>query len=678
MISTKFQADCGMETKTIEKECILTDKDLIKVLLVEDNTDDCRFVERVLGRYSWSVEFEVESVGSVSDAVEILNSEQYDVVLLDLELSDNSGVEAVRTINRTNPHIPIVVLVGLDAEQTGISAIESGASDFLTKGQATDNTIVRTILYAMARKRETENWWRTFDAISDLVFVQDANFTITKANKAFAQAIGAKPEDIIGRKCYEVLHYRGAPWPNCPVEKTLADQKPHTEEVNDPHIGIPLLVSTSPIFDGRGEFIGSVQIAKDITESKRAEKLTQEANRRLQETSRELLNAKQELDERHKALENAHRDLETRVKQRTAELSEANKLLKTEIAQRKQTEDNVRKVISSDPDGIAVVDGDGIVCFANPAAESLFGLKEGEILAETFGFSAEFNEEIEIEILHEAKGVRTAQMRMVKIEWEGKPSFLASLHDITERKKAEEEMKEAMRMKSEFVSTASHELRTPLTAIKEAVRLVIQEKTGKLNDEQKEFLGIVERNAERLGRLTTDVLDFEKLDNGKMKVDMQQNDMNEIVREIAETMSAFSNAKNLYLATDLHDSLPKINCDRDKITQVLTNIVGNAIKFTEQGGVTISTTRSDNIIQVSVSDTGPGIEEEDLPKLFKEFEQLDNGNHGKFVGSGLGLAISRKLIKRHNAKIWVESEPGKGTTFHFLLPIKERRTKERN
>jgi signal transduction histidine kinase len=269
---------------------------------------------------------------------------------------------------------------------------------------------------------------------------------------------------------------------------------------------------------------------------------------------------------------------------------------------------------------------------------------------------------------------------MVEIDWEGEISYLASLHNITERKEAEEKIKKAMEIKSEFISMASHELRTPLTAIKEGVRLVIQEQTGKLNDEQKEFLGIVKRNVERLARLINDILDFQKLESGKMDVDMQKNDVNEIVKEIKETMTPLSSEKGLNLIIELDDSIPIIKFDKDKITQVLTNIVNNAIKFTEQGSVTISTTKgdNDNIIQVSVSDTGPGIKNEDLPKLFHEFEQLAGGNERKTGGSGLGLAISRKIIKKHNATIWAESEPGKGTTFHFVLPIKERRRKPRD
>jgi signal transduction histidine kinase len=230
-------------------------------------------------------------------------------------------------------------------------------------------------------------------------------------------------------------------------------------------------------------------------------------------------------------------------------------------------------------------------------------------------------------------------------------------------------------MKSAFVSMASHELRTPLTAIKEGIRLVVQERTGRLNSEQKEFLGIAQRNVDRLARLINDILDFQKLESGRTYLGTQENDINEIVREIIETMTSLANEKGLNLITQLDDTVPKIKCDKDKIIQVLTNIVNNAIKFTERGSITIATAADDNIAQVSVSDTGPGIKKEDLPKLFNEFEQLAGGGDRKTGGSGLGLAISRKIIEKHNGKIWAESEYGKGATFHFIVPIEERRNK---
>ncbi len=120
-------------------------------------------------------------------------------------------------------------------------------------------------------KITTEEWGKTFDSITDLIFMQDEDFTITKVNRALAEALKLRPEEIVGKKCYEVLHKRNVPWENCPFEQTRKDKKSHTEEVDDPAIGIPLLVTTSPIFNPNGKFIGSVHIAKSITEIKKTE-----------------------------------------------------------------------------------------------------------------------------------------------------------------------------------------------------------------------------------------------------------------------------------------------------------------------------------------------------------------------------------------------------------------------
>jgi len=116
-----------------------------------------------------------------------------------------------------------------------------------------------------------EDWQKTFDSIADLIFIQDIDFVIVKANKAFLEALGARPEDVLGRRCYEILHSSDKPWPTCPFDMTKSDEKTHTEEVDDPHIGKPLLVTVSPIFDNGGKLVGSVHIAKDISELKRAE-----------------------------------------------------------------------------------------------------------------------------------------------------------------------------------------------------------------------------------------------------------------------------------------------------------------------------------------------------------------------------------------------------------------------
>ncbi|MFC1634396.1 ATP-binding protein [Planctomycetota bacterium] len=243
-------------------------------------------------------------------------------------------------------------------------------------------------------------------------------------------------------------------------------------------------------------------------------------------------------------------------------------------------------------------------------------------------------------------------------------------------KLAMEQLKETMEAKSQFISMASHELRTPLTSIKEGIRLVLQGKSSQLDDKQKKFLGLAQRNVDRLARLINNILNFQKLASGKIDFNVQENDANDVVRDIQETMATLANDKKLSLITELDESLPIVKFDRDEIMQVLINLVSNAIKFTDQGGVTITSAKEGNTIRISVQDTGPGIRKEDVPRLFHEFEQLTDVGNRNPGGSGLGLVISKKIIERHNGNIWAESEYGKGTTFHFVLPVEECREKQ--
>ena len=235
------------------------------------------------------------------------------------------------------------------------------------------------------------------------------------------------------------------------------------------------------------------------------------------------------------------------------------------------------------------------------------------------------------------------------------------------------ELERALMVKSDFVSMVSHELRTPLAAIKGALAIILDEKVGPITDDQKEFLNTARKNVDRLTRLINDVLDLQKLEQDKAVLNIKENDINEIVKEVVNTMGPLAGERELELAADLENDLPRIKFDKDRITQVLTNLVSNAVKFTEKGGVEVITSRGDNFIQVSVKDSGPGIQEEDMTKLFQKFVQLEIGLERKAGGTGLGLIIAKDIIEKHKGRIWVESKFGVGTTFHFVLPIKERR-----
>ena len=244
------------------------------------------------------------------------------------------------------------------------------------------------------------------------------------------------------------------------------------------------------------------------------------------------------------------------------------------------------------------------------------------------------------------------------------------LQDLTESK---EQLEKAMRIKSDFTSMVSHELRTPLGPIKEGVSIILDGLTGEINKEQRDLLTTVKRSADRLNRLVSNVLDFQKLESGMMPFSMEKNDISEVVNEIYNTMELVTKQKGIDLTVELEPGLPKIKFDRDKITQVFTNLVNNAIKFTDKGGIWIKAKKEGNTIHFIVQDTGPGIGKEDFSRIFQSFQQLDLAKAKKVGGTGLGLAISKEIITRHNGKIWVESEVGKGSSFHFLLPIEERR-----
>ncbi|MHC4519966.1 MAG: PAS domain S-box protein, partial [Planctomycetota bacterium] len=188
---------------------------------------------------------------------------------------------------------------------------------------------------------------------------------------------------------------------------------------------------------------------------------------------------------------------------------------------------------------------------------------------------------------------------------------VVALDDITNRKRAEEELREAVEMKSQFISTVSHELRTPLTSIQEAVIILLGEVAGSINEDQRHFLDIAKRNIDRLSRLIDSVLDFQKLKEGKMRYDIKENDIRKTVEDACITMRPYAQKRGVHLSVDYEPDLPEIAFDADRIIQVVTNLVSNGIKFTPEGGdITVSVQRRSEHIAIRISDTGLGIPKE--------------------------------------------------------------------
>ena len=222
-------------------------------------------------------------------------------------------------------------------------------------------------------------------------------------------------------------------------------------------------------------------------------------------------------------------------------------------------------------------------------------------------------------------------------------------------------------MKSDFVSLVSHELRTPLVAIKGAADNLLDGLAGELNATQRDCLVLSKRNIDRLNRLISDLLDISRIEAGKVQLNKQPVDAASIVRDVVGLFQASAKEKNITLELLLPEGLPLVTIDADKINQVLTNLVGNALKFTPaQGKITIKAFRVENFLQVEVGDTGIGIPQQDLERVFDKFYQVDrNKSFTSIKGTGLGLPISKGIVERHGGKIWAESERRTGEQIHL-------------
>ena len=232
------------------------------------------------------------------------------------------------------------------------------------------------------------------------------------------------------------------------------------------------------------------------------------------------------------------------------------------------------------------------------------------------------------------------------------------------------ELELASRHKSQFLANMSHELRTPMNAILGYTELILDNIYGEAPEKMRAVLERVQRNGRHLLGLINDVLDLSKIEAGQLTLTLNDYSLKDVVHSVFSAVESLATAKHLALKIEVPAALPPAHGDEHRITQVLLNLVGNAIKFTETGEVAINATAQNGSFTVAVRDTGPGIAKADQSKIFEEFQQADNSATRKKGGTGLGLAISKRIVELHGGRIWVESKEGHGSTFSFTVPVK--------
>jgi signal transduction histidine kinase len=240
----------------------------------------------------------------------------------------------------------------------------------------------------------------------------------------------------------------------------------------------------------------------------------------------------------------------------------------------------------------------------------------------------------------------------------------------SELRAANERLTELDRLKDDFISTVSHELRTPLTSIR-ALSEILHDNPDMERSQRVRFLGIVIKESERLTRLINQVLDLAKIESGKAEWRNVEVDLREIVEDAIAATSRLFEEKGIQLATELPAELPPLLVDRDRLVQVLLNLLSNAVKFcdAETGRVAVRVCDLGDQVRVDVADNGAGIRPEHRELVFEKFRQLGDARTGRPAGTGLGLPICRQIVSHFGGRLWVESDPGRGATFSFTLPL---------
>lgn len=334
-------------------------------------------------------------------------------------------------------------------------------------------------------------------------------------------------------------------------------------------------------------------------------------------------------------------------------------------------------ILSSMVEGVLVVDKKGAILLMNPSLKKDFfvetdpvGKKPLEVirnvalqdLVENVLGSNEprvISQEITLVVPQERFFMVNCVPILRDSEMEG---AVLVFHDISELKRLE-------RIRQDFVANVSHELRTPLSSIKGYAETLLE---GALEDRShaRDFVDIIHRDSERLSKLIDDILDLSKIESGKMKMSFGPVDLGDAIRRTLAILDNQAKAKNIAIQLNVPEGLPLVRADETRLIQVLMNLTDNAIKYTpEDGRVTLSVVAEGGFVHVDVIDTGIGIPEKDLPRIFERFYRVDKARSREMGGTGLGLSIVKHIVSAHDGQIWVASVQGQGSTFSFTIPI---------
>ncbi|MBV5316137.1 MAG: PAS domain S-box protein [Prolixibacteraceae bacterium] len=579
-----------------------------------------------------------------------LENSKIDLILSESELSGYSGFNALELVKAHYQPIPFIFVSGQMNEDMAIESLRKGATDYVLKNKLEKLGFVvsRALRESdLMKEYQKSNSFLSYhdkqlkqlvENMNEGVLLVDNNDVILFVNKKTCELTGYLAEELIAKTLNETLFSHISP--NYIEEENIStEQKKHKtfefELVRKDKRKIWIRISGSSLYDINGSS-GSIHIFEDINERK-----------------------------------------------------------KNEHELRKLT-----RAVNQSPESIVITDAEGIIEYANPVTFTLTGYSEKDLIGQkTSVFSSWEKSPQKYEQLWSTirkgkiwKGEFQNKKKNGDLYWESATispvlnskneitHYLAIKEDITERRKlntelllAKEKAEESDRLKSAFLSNISHEIRTPMNGIFGFAELL---KTPDLPSSLKDsYITIIEQSGQRMLNIINDIVDISKIESGQMEIQIQEIHLNQLLRDLAISFTGEAKGKGLRLSieTPFPDENSYIQTDLAKLTQVLSNLINNAMKFTKSGAINFGYIKNGSLLQFYVKDTGVGISDDQIKVIFDRFRQGSDSLTRAYEGSGLGLSISKSFIEMLGGKIWVESEVGQGSIFYFQIPFIERK-----
>jgi len=662
-----------------------------KILVVDDDLKTLELLQVLLT--PWGLE--IITLNHPGKFWETWEKIQPDMLILDIEMPTMSGIELCKMIRSHDQgrEVPILFLTVHSNVEIVNQVFSVGADDFVSKPIIISELFNR-ILNRLERVRlvkimERNRYAKTNQINENNKFIVESYHNLVEVypeailivsqddlvfvNSAAVRLLGVNSSgELLGQKFIEFVH----PQHREEIQENLKSLQTNQrliplQEVKFLQAGGRIIyVETVGAFLTYQNQPAAQIVARDITRRKQTEL----------------------------ALHKTKNELELRVNQRTSELINVNRQLQSQLDEQKRTQDALRisenrfeAILSIADDAIISIDNSQRITLFNQGAEKIFGYTAEEVLGKKldlllptrfaqehrnhvakFGKSSaharRMGERQEIFGCRKDGSEFPAEASISKLDLGQESVYTVILRDITERKQVE-------KMKDEFVSVVSHELRTPLTSIHGSLGMLTSGLLSTTSEQGKRLLQIATDSTERLVRLINDILDIERIESGKVKMERENCDLRDLINSAINIMQPLADKAGVSLSIHNSNSSSNISsiqlwADPDRIIQTLTNLFSNAIKFSEPGStVYLMTELQKDQVLVTVQDTGRGIPEDKLESIFERFQQVDSSDSRNHDGTGLGLAICKSIVQQHGGKIWVESVLGEGSSFYFTLPI---------